>query len=133
MPRFTIPVVLALALALSGCASFRHGGGVGQCGEASWYELTSRTASGEMANPNAMAAAHRTLPFGTVVRVYNLANGRSADVRINDRGPYVNGRVIDVTRAAAQALGFQRQGITDVKLTVLSAPVSEIALQGPHC
>lgn len=65
-----------------------------------------RTASGEIMNPNAMTAAHRTLPFGSVVRVTNLANGRSVTVRINDRGPFVAGRCIDLSAAAARAIGM---------------------------
>ena len=67
----------------------------------------------------ALAAAHRTLPFGTQVKVQNLGNGRAVVVRINDRGPFVRGRVIDVTRAAAQELGFIGNGIARVKLTVV--------------
>lgn len=67
----------------------------------------------------ALAAAHRTLPFGTQVRVQNLGNGRAVVVRINDRGPFVRGRVIDVTKAAAQQLGFIGNGIARVKLTVV--------------
>jgi rare lipoprotein A len=87
-----------------------------QCGTASWYELTSITASGERANPNAMTAAHPSLPFGTKVRVTNERNGRSVTVRINDRGPFVGGRIIDVTRAAANQLGFRNSGTTRVCL-----------------
>lgn len=90
-----------------------------QCGSASWYAMTSRTASGERANPNTLTAAHRTLPFGSKVKVENLKNGRSVVVRINDRGPFTGGRVIDVTRAAANSLGFVRAGTTKVRLTVL--------------
>ena len=67
----------------------------------------------------AMAAAHRTLPFGTHVKVQNLGNGRAVVVRINDRGPFVRGRVIDVTKAAASQLGFIGNGIARVKLTVV--------------
>jgi rare lipoprotein A len=70
-------------------------------------------------NANALAAAHRTLPFGTRVRVQNLANGRSVVVRINDRGPFVRGRVIDVTRGAAVKLGMIGTGTARVKVTVV--------------
>ena len=66
----------------------------------------SKTASGERADPNAMTAAHRTLPFGTRVAVTHARNGRSVTVRINDRGPFIRGRIIDLTPAAARALGF---------------------------
>lgn len=85
-----------------------------QCGRASWYALNSKTASGERMNPAAMTAAHRTLPFGTKVRVTNNKNGRSVVVRINDRGPFVRGRVIDVSKAAARRLGFVGAGHTAV-------------------
>ncbi|MDD7910228.1 septal ring lytic transglycosylase RlpA family protein [Pseudovibrio exalbescens] len=90
-----------------------------QCGKASWYALTSRTASGEMADPSKLSAAHRTLPFGTIVKVTNLRNGKAVNVRINDRGPFVKGRVIDVTKAAADKIGFVNAGITSVKVEVI--------------
>ncbi len=90
-----------------------------QCGKASWYKMGHTTASGERMNANALAAAHRTLPFGTQVRVENLANGRSVVVRINDRGPFTGGRVIDVTRGAAEQLGMIRAGVARVKITVV--------------
>ncbi|MGB3503327.1 MAG: septal ring lytic transglycosylase RlpA family protein [Mesorhizobium sp.] len=85
-----------------------------QCGSASWYALTSKTASGERMNPSAMTAAHRTLPFGTKVRVTNKRNGKSVVVRINDRGPFIRGRVIDLSKAAAGSLGFIGRGHTDI-------------------
>ena len=91
-----------------------------QTGRASWYALTSMTASGERCDPNAMTAAHRSLPFGTKVKVENLDNGRTVVVRINDRGPFVGGRVIDLTKAAAAKLGFLKSGTAPVKITVLS-------------
>lgn len=87
-----------------------------QCGNASWYALTSITASGERARPAAMTAAHRSLPFGTHVRVRNMSNGRSVVVRINDRGPVSRRLVIDVTRGVAAKLGFVQKGITRVCL-----------------
>ncbi len=90
-----------------------------QEGHASWYALRSRTASGEMMNPSALTAAHRSLPFGTRVRVENLNNGRSVVVRINDRGPFVGGRVIDVSRAAASQLGFIGSGTARVRVTAI--------------
>lgn len=90
-----------------------------QSGRASWYSMTSRTASGERCNPNALTAAHRSLPFGTRVKVENVRNGRSVVVRINDRGPYSGGRIIDVTRAAARRLGILGSGTGHVRLTVL--------------
>ena len=90
-----------------------------QCGKASWYGSGSRTANGERMNAGALAAAHRTLPFGTQVRVENLGNGRAVVVRINDRGPFVSGRVIDVTRGAAARLGMIGSGVARVKVTVV--------------
>lgn len=77
-----------------------------QSGAASWYGSGHRTASGERFNPNGMTAAHRSLPFGTRVRVENARTGRSVVVRINDRGPFVRGRIIDLSRGSARALGM---------------------------
>ena len=85
-----------------------------QCGTASWYALTSKTASGERMNPNAMTAAHPTLRFGTKVRVTNKKNGRSVVVRINDRGPFTRGRIIDLSKGAAAKLGYINRGHTPV-------------------
>lgn len=90
-----------------------------QCGKASWYKMGHTTASGERMNAGALAAAHRTLPFGTKVRVENLGNGRSVVVRVNDRGPFSGGRVIDVTRGAAEQLGMIKSGVARVKVTVV--------------
>ncbi|HML07730.1 MAG TPA: septal ring lytic transglycosylase RlpA family protein [Xanthobacteraceae bacterium] len=87
-----------------------------QDGLASVYS-GERTANGEYARASGLTAAHRTLPFGTLVRVTNARTGRSVVVRINDRGPFVRGRVIDVTPAAAHALGMN--GLAPVTLTVL--------------
>jgi rare lipoprotein A len=87
-------------------------------GVASVYSTDSGsgTASGQKLNPHALTAAHRTLPFGTKVRVTNKSNGRSVIVTINDRGPFTRGRIIDVTPAAARALGFS--GLAQVSLNV---------------
>ncbi|MET3660104.1 septal ring lytic transglycosylase RlpA family protein [Aquamicrobium ahrensii] len=85
-----------------------------QCGRASWYALHSKTASGERMNPAALTAAHRTLPFGTRLKVTNKKNGKSVVVRINDRGPFVKGRVLDLSKAAANELGFIRSGHTSI-------------------
>ena len=92
-------------------------GASAQCGKASWYALTSKTASGERMNPAALTAAHRTLPFGTKLKVTNQRNGKTVVVRINDRGPFVKGRVIDLSKAAAQQLDFIRSGHTPICLT----------------
>lgn len=89
-------------------------------GKASYYGYGGRTANGERHNAQAMTAAHRTLPFGTRVRVTNKANGKSVVVRINDRGPFIRGRVIDVSTGAAEALGFRSRGVTTVDLAVVN-------------
>lgn len=97
-----------LSFALAGSAS-------AESGIASVYAYSGgKTASGERANPRELTAAHRTLPFGSKVRVTNKSNGRSVTVRINDRGPFVRGRVIDLTPAAAGQLGFS--GLASVSL-----------------
>lgn len=79
-----------------------------------------RTASGEIFNKNAMTAAHRSLPFGTKVKVTNLRNGRTVLVRVNDRGPHVRGRMIDLSQAAAKKIGLSHAGTARVKLEVLN-------------
>jgi rare lipoprotein A len=85
-------------------------------GVASYYSQGVTTASGEPFDRHAMTAAHPTLPFGTEVKVTNLSNGRSAMVRINDRGPFKPGRIIDVSEAAAEALGMQGRGLAPVRV-----------------
>jgi peptidoglycan lytic transglycosylase len=88
-------------------------------GIASFYTEGTQTASGEKFNTNELTAAHPTLPFGTRLRVTNVASGRSVTVRINDRGPYVAGRVVDVSYAAAETLGMVGGGVAKVKLDVV--------------
>lgn len=88
-------------------------------GLASFYTEGSQTASGEKFDTTALTAAHPTLPFGTKLRVTNLATGRSVTVRVNDRGPYVPGRVVDVSYSAAKALGMVDRGVAKVKLDVV--------------
>lgn len=94
-----------------------------QHGKASWYSVKTnygtRTASGERLSNTAATAAHKTLPMGTHVRVTNIANGKSEVVRINDRGPYIKGRIIDVTIGTAERLGFYSRGVVPVKVEVL--------------
>jgi rare lipoprotein A len=90
-------------------------------GKASWYGPRfqgRRTASGERYDQHAFTAAHKTLPFGTLVRVRSLVNGREVDVRIIDRGPFTRGRIIDLSRAAAESLGMLGLGVKDVVLLV---------------
>ncbi|MEH3145939.1 MAG: septal ring lytic transglycosylase RlpA family protein [Methylobacterium frigidaeris] len=116
--RRAVAVGLGCGLALAGTLDF---GGVSparaQDGRASWYASGSRTASGERFNPNGLTAAHRSLPFGTRVRVVNQTNGRAIVVRINDRGPFAHGRVIDLSRGSARAIGMT--GVSRVALTVV--------------
>ncbi len=111
--------MLAVPGAQAAKKSYKAGAGGGSSGIASWYGGKfhgRKTASGETYNQNALTAAHRTLPFGTRVRVTG-ANGKSVVVRINDRGPFVGGRVIDLSRAAANSLGIN--GLGRVKIAVL--------------
>jgi rare lipoprotein A len=98
-----------------------------ETGIASVYSV-QRTANGEYASASGLTAAHRSLPFGTMVEVTNVHTGRSVVVRINDRGPFVRGRVIDLTPAGARAIGFS--GLAPVKLTVLSGGTRRAARSG---
>ncbi len=100
-----VPVTSESKFQQEGVASFYHGMFHGR-----------KTANGERFSNLKMTAAHRTLPLGSVVRVTNLENGKEVVVRINDRGPYKNGRVIDLSRAAAKKLGMIKQGLVDVKI-----------------
>ena len=107
-----IVVVAALVAVLTSTTGAFAGD---QCGGASWYSLPgNRTASGDRMNPSAMTAAHKSLPFGTKVRVKDQRSGKSILVTINDRGPFVKGRIIDLSKAAATKLGFRNAGHTKV-------------------
>lgn len=113
-----VEMLMRISAALCGAMVFIvcSSAAMAQSGIASVYAYSGqRTASGERAQPNGFTAAHRTLPFGTRVRVTNRNNGRSVMVRINDRGPFMRGRVIDLTPAAARALGFN--GLAPVTLS----------------
>ena len=91
-----------------------------QCGEASWYERGgSMTASGETVDPKSLTAAHRSIPFGDRVLVENLDNGQVVTVTINDRGPFVDGRIIDISRAAADKLQLRGDGVARVRISTL--------------
>jgi rare lipoprotein A len=101
-------------------------------GLASWYggKFQGRlTSSGEVFDTNLLTAAHRTLPFGTLVKVTNLANGLSTVVRINDRGPFVEGRIVDLSRAAAEQIDMVGAGTARVSVEVLSFPADLFAIQ----
>jgi rare lipoprotein A len=90
-----------------------------QVGIASYYKSGKRTANGERFNPRGLTAAHRSLKFGTHVRVTNLKNGKSVVVRINDRGPFIRGRIIDLAYGAASVVGLHKSGTAKVRMTVL--------------
>jgi rare lipoprotein A len=111
-------MVVRLGAAICGVAIFLVSSSArAESGIASIYAYSSeKTANGEHASPGKLTAAHRTLAFGTHVRVTNRRNGRSVTVRINDRGPFVRGRVIDLTPAGARVLGFS--GLAPVKLEI---------------
>lgn len=97
----------------------------GHKGVASWYGEECRgkkTASGEIYDPDKFTAAHRRLPFGTLVKVTNLENEREVTVRINDRGPYIRRRIIDLSLAAARQLGIVEKGLTRVKIDIIMRP-----------
>jgi rare lipoprotein A len=95
-----------------------------QRGHASWYSLpANKTANGERMNPNDLTAAHRSLPFGTRVLVENLSNGQSVVVRINDRGPFTGGRIIDLSKAAAASIGMIASGVANVRVSVAEGGV----------
>ena len=138
MSHSTVLVALALGLSLSACAQsglMQTANGASQSttlvpketvstrsasyGVASYYSWGARTASGEKYDPRQLTAAHRTLPFGTRLRVTDLKNGRSVVVRINDRGPFVRGRIVDVSYAAARQLDLTNSGTGKVKVEVL--------------
>jgi rare lipoprotein A len=121
-------LLTALLVLLAGCASHaptpeRGSSAYRAEGQASWYgnrHHGRRTASGERFDQHALTAAHRSLPFGSKVRVTNLNNQRSVVVRINDRGPYARGRIIDLSRAAAERLGMLSRGVAPVRVEGLS-------------
>lgn len=113
--RVTVAAVLCLSVVFIGAASVAKA----QSGIASIYS-GGKTANGEIAKASDMTAAHKTLPFGTLVRVTHQHTGRSVVVRINDRGPFIAGRVIDVMPAAARALGFS--GLAPVTVDVIEHP-----------
>ena len=130
--------IATLALGLVGCATARPSApataespaaahpdaGKRIAGLASWYgqrHQGRRTASGELYDMNKLTAAHRTFPFGTRLRVTNVENGRSVVVRVNDRGPHVDGRILDLSRQAATTLGMIEAGVARVEAVVLAA------------
>lgn len=158
MPQIRLPIALAAASALLAACATHPAGDSGpyraaslrpyevngqtyrphivtryeQIGEASWYDYPAhsrRTAIGDWFDGGAMTAAHRTLPLPCLVEVTNLDNGRTIRVEVNDRGPFEQGRLIDLSRAAADRLGFSRQGTARVRVRFLG-PAAEPAVVG---
>jgi rare lipoprotein A len=139
--RHALVAGVALLALLGGCARAVLTGppvpaapGREEVGTASWYGVPHhgrRTASGEVFDMHQLTAAHRTLPFGTRVLVVNRDTNQSAQVRINDRGPFVEGRILDVSYAAARLLGAIGPGTIPVRLRVLSLPTRGAAGDGP--
>ncbi len=120
-------LTLALCLLAVGCGgkTLNPDPGSSVTGIASWYAHKfhgRQTANGEIYDETLLTAAHRTLPFGTWVRVTRLDTGRAVTLRINDRGPFVDGRIIDVSYKAAQDLDFVRLGLVEVRVEVLESP-----------
>lgn len=90
------------------------------CGKASWYALHTKTASGERMKPMELTAAHRSLKFGTKIKVVNKRNGKSVVVRVNDRGPFTHGRVLDISKGAAHHIGMVSSGVGSVCYEIVS-------------
>jgi rare lipoprotein A len=109
----------APVLALLAALAFVPAAGAAQTGMASYYKSGKVTANGEAYRPMGITAAHRSLKFGTRVKVVNLRNGKSVIVRINDRGPFIRGRIIDLSLGAARVVGLTRTGVAKVQITVL--------------
>ena len=132
--RLPLLVALVIAALFAACSNHRDlrrlsepSVGMRQLGRASWYGTQfhgRKTASGEVYDMDGISAAHRTLPFGTVVQVVNLDTSRTIELEINDRGPFVDDRILDLSRGAARQVGMIDAGVADIELTVLSLPAS---------
>ncbi|WP_413560267.1 septal ring lytic transglycosylase RlpA family protein [Bdellovibrio sp. HCB209] len=124
-PKATaLSILLLLGISLPSCAHSLKVGSVAK-GKASWYGEShqgNRTASGEKFDMNELTAAHRSLPMGSKVKVTSVSSGKSVIVRINDRGPFSKGRIIDISEAAAKQLGMIQKGVDQVKMEVVSIP-----------
>jgi rare lipoprotein A len=120
-------MAVSISLLIAGCGSLQPQGSSGlsgytETGKASFYATRhhlKKTASGELYNQNLNTAAHRKLPFGTRIRVTNAGNGKSVVVRVNDRGPFVKGRIVDLSRSAFSSIANTSVGIIPVKLEVV--------------
>jgi rare lipoprotein A len=139
---FRFAIALAIAAGLSGCAKSKHAAvrvpqtpAGSETGIASWYGHPYHgraAANGEIYDMEKMTAAHRTLPFGAWVRVTNLTNGKTVDVRIIDRGPFVEGRIIDLSHAAARAIDLLGPGIARVRVDIIPSPGGAAAEQAQY-
>ena len=114
-----ILLTLLLVPFVAGCQSTANSSNLNTLTVASWYSQGTRTASGQRFDPNGPTVAHRTLPFGTKLKLTNPENGKSKIVTVNDRGPFVKGLGLDVSRGVAQELGFIRKGKTKLNMQVL--------------
>ena len=130
MKKRYLLTIAVLTLAIASCAPYharRRPIHYEVTGKASWYGpgfAGRKTANGERFNPNAMTAAHKTLPMNTTVRVTNVKNGKTVVVRINDRGPFIRGRIIDLSKAAAKKIDMLGHGTATVELVALTTPGS---------
>ena len=140
MKRRYLLITAILTLTIASCAPYharRRPIHYEVTGKASWYGpgfAGRKTANGERFNPSAMTAAHKTLPMNTTVRVTNVKNGKTVVVRINDRGPFIRGRIIDLSKGAAKKIDMLGHGTATVKLEALTTPgsIPELAeLDGP--
>lgn len=121
MKNASLAVVLAAVSLLTATGAFAADTrSQPSCGRASWYALGTKTASGERMNASHLTAAHRTYRFGTMLRVTNKRNGKSVVVRVNDRGPFIRGRLVDISKAAAREIGMIKSGIGQVCTEVVS-------------
>lgn len=129
---FATLLILLIVIPVAAEAQQEEHGDHALRGYASWYagKFQGRlTANGERFDTNQLTAAHKTLPFDSVVEVRHIGNGRTVTVRINDRGPFVEGRVIDLSRAAAEQLDMTAEGIAQVELTILEKPELRFTVQ----
>ena len=112
-----ILTLICICLLTAGCASQT----VEQpkLAKTSWYQMGTRTASGERYNPDGLTVAHKTYPFGTLLKLTNPENNKTVIARVNDRGPFAHGRELDASRGTARELGFISKGVTDLKVEVI--------------
>ncbi|MBX9740985.1 MAG: septal ring lytic transglycosylase RlpA family protein [Beijerinckiaceae bacterium] len=123
---------MAFAAAAPSGAAHANGSqaqGAGWTGKASFYSHGARTASGARFQPRGLTAAHRSLPFGTRLQVTNLANNRTVTVTVNDRGPFIRGRILDLSAGAADVLGFRHKGVATIRMVRLDRGQQQASLQ----